>query len=99
MMPMNDERFSSDDEEKENDTNAHVVPALGTDNRAPTYGGSWILGTDKGVYLRATNSCLLGNGETDDDSESVEEFPFRIRNIGTKTRILSLQLSLVGEKQ
>lgn len=49
MMPMNDERFSSDDEEKENDTNAHIVPALGTDNRAPTYGGSWILGTDKGV--------------------------------------------------
>ncbi|KAF1795570.1 P-loop containing nucleoside triphosphate hydrolase [Phytophthora cactorum] len=43
---------------------------------SPTYGGSWILGNDKGVYLRATNSSLLGNDETDDDSESVEEFQF-----------------------
>ncbi|CAI5739296.1 unnamed protein product [Peronospora destructor] len=75
MMPIN-ERFNSNDEEEKEDANVQIAAALRTDNRAPTYGGSWILGTDKGVYLRATNSSLLGNDETDDDSESVEEFQF-----------------------
>ncbi|CAH0476133.1 unnamed protein product [Peronospora belbahrii] len=75
MMPIN-EPFNPNDEEKEDDISAHFKSALRTDNRASTYGGSWILGADKGVYLCATNSCLLGNGETDDDSESVEEFQF-----------------------
>ncbi|CAH0490871.1 unnamed protein product [Peronospora farinosa] len=75
MIPLN-ERFNANDEEEKKDDNAQIATALCTDNRASTYGGSWILGTDKGVYLRATNSSLLGNDETDDDSESVEEFQF-----------------------
>ncbi|ETM36599.1 hypothetical protein L914_16748 [Phytophthora nicotianae] len=73
MMPIN-EKINQDDEEEKKDGD-HVSAALRTDKRA-TYGGSWILGNDKGVYLRATNSSLLGNDETDDDSESVEEFQF-----------------------
>ncbi|OWZ18422.1 hypothetical protein PHMEG_0007490 [Phytophthora megakarya] len=75
MMPINEKLNPNDGEEKK-DTAAHVAAAVRTDNRAPTYGGNWILGNDKGVYLRATNSSLLGNDETDDDSESVEEFQF-----------------------
>ncbi|KAG6961104.1 hypothetical protein JG688_00009276 [Phytophthora aleatoria] len=74
MMPINEKPNQDDSEEKKEDE--HVSAALRTDKRAPTYGGSWILGNDKGVYLRATNSSLLGNDETDDDSESVEEFQF-----------------------
>ncbi|CAI5724710.1 unnamed protein product [Hyaloperonospora brassicae] len=57
-----------------------VVPAvngpLGSTDRPLTYGGSWIMGCDKGVYLRATTSSLLCNNETDDDSESIDEFQF-----------------------
>ncbi|KAG7379201.1 hypothetical protein PHYPSEUDO_008898 [Phytophthora pseudosyringae] len=75
MMPINEQPNPNDDEEKK-DTAKHVAAALRTDKRAPTYGGNWILGNDKGVYLRPTNSSLLGNDETDDDSESVEEFQF-----------------------
>lgn len=75
MMPINEKPNQNDGEEKK-DTAAHIAAALRTDSRAPTYGGNWILGNDKGVYLRATNSSLLGNDETDDDSESVEEFQF-----------------------
>jgi hypothetical protein len=74
MMPINEQLDPSDGEAKSAAT--HVAAALRTDQRAPTYGGNWILGNDKGVYLRATNSSLLGNDETDDDSESVEEFQF-----------------------
>ncbi|KAE8998867.1 hypothetical protein PF011_g14873 [Phytophthora fragariae] len=70
MMPINEKPYPNEGEEKS------AAPALRSDNRAPTYGGNWILGNNKGVYLRATNSSLLGNDETDDDSESVEEFQF-----------------------
>ncbi|KAF4041916.1 SH2 domain [Phytophthora infestans] len=73
MMPINEELTREDNEEKKQDE--QVSAALRTGKRA-AYGGSWILGNDKGVYLRATNSSLLGNDETDDDAESVEEFQF-----------------------
>ncbi|KAL4100190.1 hypothetical protein PRIC1_007984 [Phytophthora ramorum] len=74
MMPIN-EKLNPNDREEKKDA-AHVAAALQADKRTPTYGGNWILGNDKGVYLRATNSSLLGNDETDDDAESVEEFQF-----------------------
>ncbi|EGZ22033.1 hypothetical protein PHYSODRAFT_489080 [Phytophthora sojae] len=75
MMPINEKPNPNEGEEK-SAADTHVAAALRSDKRAPTYGGNWILGNDKGVYLRATNSSLLGNDETDDDSESVEEFQF-----------------------
>ncbi|KAG1685046.1 hypothetical protein DVH05_009737 [Phytophthora capsici] len=76
LMPINEKPNPNEREQKKN-PGAHVAAALRDENRAPTYGGNWILGNDKGVYLRATtNSSMLGNDETDDDSESVEEFQF-----------------------
>ncbi|GMF48057.1 unnamed protein product [Phytophthora fragariaefolia] len=75
MMPI-DDKPSATEEENKKAAATHVAAALRADKRAPTYGGNWILGNNKGVYLRATNSSLLGNDETDDDSESVEEFQF-----------------------
>ncbi|KAI9993094.1 hypothetical protein PInf_015152 [Phytophthora infestans] len=65
MMPINEELTREDNEEKKQDE--QVSAALRTGKRA-AYGGSWILGNDKG--------SLLGNDETDDDAESVEEFQF-----------------------
>lgn len=79
MMPINEKLDPNDGEEKQADK-AAVSAALRTDKRSSNYGGNWILGNDKGVYLRATNSSLLGNDETDDDSESVEEFTFPFSN-------------------
>ncbi|KAF4322664.1 hypothetical protein BBO99_00002724 [Phytophthora kernoviae] len=71
MQPINEKLNPNDGEKK-----ADIAAAPRSDNRSSNYGGNWILGNDKGVYLRATNSSILANDETDDDSESVEEFTF-----------------------
>uniref|UniRef100_A0AAV1UD10 SH2 domain-containing protein n=1 Tax=Peronospora matthiolae TaxID=2874970 RepID=A0AAV1UD10_9STRA len=75
-MSVTYERSMSNDGEMKNDITSHVTDPLGLNDRPLTYGGSWIMGSDKGVYLRATSSSILCNNETDDDSESVDEFQF-----------------------
>lgn len=42
------------------------------------FGGNWILGSDKGVYLRVTNRSVVANEETDDEESDAtpEEFQF-----------------------
>ncbi|KAL7689120.1 putative SH2 domain, small GTPase, P-loop containing nucleoside triphosphate hydrolase [Plasmopara halstedii] len=72
IMPINDNRHS----EEKNET-GDVASALQT---GKCYGGSWIMGSDKGVYLSATNSSILANDETDDDTESTEDFQFPFSN-------------------
>lgn len=43
------------------------------------YGGNWILGNNKGVYLRATNDSFVANDETEDEVTDAETpaTPFR----------------------
>lgn len=36
------------------------------------YGGNWILGNNKGVYLRATNDSFVANDETEDEVTDAE---------------------------
>ncbi|RLN95404.1 hypothetical protein BBJ28_00022207 [Nothophytophthora sp. Chile5] len=74
MLPINeklDPRAASDEEEHKNATTAQRV-----ENRATNFGGNWILGNNKGVYLRATNRSILANDETDDEADAAEEFTF-----------------------
>lgn len=42
------------------------------------FGGNWILGNNKGVYLRATNDSFVANDETEDEVSELETmtFPF-----------------------
>ncbi|RLN79058.1 hypothetical protein BBJ28_00013973 [Nothophytophthora sp. Chile5] len=74
MLPINeklDPRAASDEEEHKNAAAAQHV-----ENRATNFGGNWILGNNKGVYLRATNRSILANDETDDEADTAEEFTF-----------------------
>lgn len=40
------------------------------------FGGNWIMGNEKGVYLRVTNRSIVANDETDEESDALEEFQF-----------------------
>jgi len=40
------------------------------------FGGNWIMGNEKGVYLRVTNRSVVANDETDEESDAMEEFQF-----------------------
>ena len=71
-----DEQFAHNGGEQKSAVVLAVNGPLGSTDRPLAYGGSWIMGSDKGVYLRATTSSLLCNNETDDDSESIDEFQF-----------------------
>lgn len=46
--------------------------------QAANYGGNWILGNDKGVYLRVTDSSVVAHDETDDEVEdsAAENYSF-----------------------
>lgn len=48
---------------------------------AVDYGGNWILGTHKGVYLRATNDSFVANDETEDEVTETETFTFPFANV------------------
>lgn len=75
---------STEEEEKEKES---VVQAQGPPRqrgrektKAVDYGGNWILGNNKGVYLRATNDSFVANDETEDEVEATDPetytFPF-----------------------
>lgn len=74
---------SSDDEgeeQKENVGQAQRIPIRQKAAATVDYGGNWILGNNKGVYLRATNDSFVANDETEDEVEATDPetytFPF-----------------------
>lgn len=78
MQPIN-EKFDPDA-----DANARVEVIADSDEKSAEgasaqpadFGGNWIMGTEKGVYLRVTNRSIVANDETDEESDAMEEFQF-----------------------
>lgn len=77
------EKEDNEQEEKESVVEQAQRPLRqkGGDNaKAVDYGGNWILGNNKGVYLRATNDSFVANDETEDEVEATDPetytFPF-----------------------
>lgn len=83
-LPRDDNGLPTQDDEDKLPPDS--TPSLPTQERSSyhsqqqtaNYGGNWILGNDKGVYLRVTDSSVVAHDETDDEVEdsAAENYSF-----------------------
>ncbi|KAF1335939.1 Amino acid/auxin permease, partial [Globisporangium splendens] len=60
------------------------------------YGGNWILGNNKGVYLRATNDSFVANDETEDEVSELETLTFPFSSAKSRKEMPSSQQQSEG---
>lgn len=100
MMPINEKPNPNEGEEK-SAADTHVAAALRSDKRAPTYGGNWILGNDKGCICVPRTAVSLETTRLTMTRSLLKSFSSRSRARGssTKRKMLLQQLRLAGARR